>query len=80
LWGNSPSRLGCKRGSFIRSASLFIPRASEISWKRILTNIREDDVVASSVMTIADMQCQPMASEANMWPKNRATFLSLFVS
>ncbi|WVZ23247.1 hypothetical protein V8G54_001791 [Vigna mungo] len=61
-FGNMDSKDSCIIGSFNRSFSSRIPRCSDNSWKRILINIREEEVVSSSVRRIYDKTCQGKAS------------------
>lgn len=68
--GNMAVRCGCKSGSVIRSCSFFIPIDCDRSSKRILMNMRDEDVVSSSLRWMACMTFQPIASDDSMCPKN----------
>ena len=63
-----------------RSRSFAIPMASAISWTRILTKIREDDVVSSSFRWTADRADHGSESVCSRWANSFATFRSLLVS
>jgi hypothetical protein len=63
--GNMPAKAGRISGIRNRSTILAIPISSIISCMRILTKIRDDDVVSSSFMCTTCRTAHEMASEAS---------------
>ncbi len=62
--GNIPANAGRRSGILNRSTSLPIPISSIISCMKILTKMRDEDVVSSSFMCTTWRTAQEIASEA----------------
>jgi hypothetical protein len=62
--GNIPAKAGRISGILNRSTILAIPISSIISCMRILTKIRDDDVVSSSFMCTTWRTAQEIPSDA----------------
>ena len=78
--GKRPAKTSDMYWSLNRSRSVARPRCSASSWQRILTKIRDDDVVSSSLSRTYSRHVQGSASVSSRCAKNLATFRSLFVS